>query len=147
MEYAHFIKYCALIRDAFARGILLAVRDVSDGGILAAVAEMAFAAHERSLGANLMHWDKIYDVDLFVGDYVPSTCMSIWFAEFPGFVCEVADWAAFRGLGREYGVKTFSIGDTIAEPFIRTEYRHEVSVEDLRDAWEAPLRDFYGSVA
>jgi phosphoribosylformylglycinamidine synthase II len=148
VDYAQFTKDCALIRDAFTRGIVLAVRDVSDGGILAAVAEMAFAAlDERSLGANLMHWDKLYDVDLRVGDYVASTCMSIWFAEFPGFVCEVADWAAFRRLGNEYGAKTFHAGATIAEPFIRTEYRHEVSVQDLREAWEAPLRDFYGSVA
>ncbi len=148
VDYAQFSNYCALIRDAFARGILLAVRDVSDGGILAAVAEMACAAlDDRSLGAQLMHYDKIYDVDLWVGDYIPGSYMSIWFAEFPGFVCEVNDWTTFRRLASEYDVKTFSIGKTIAEPFIRTEYRQEVSVQDLREAWEAPLRDFYGSVA
>ena len=148
VDYARFTKYCALIREAFARDIVLTARDVSDGGILAAVAEMACAAlDERSLGAALMHWDKVYDVDLRIEDYVPASSMSIWFAEFPGFVCEVADWAAFRGLAGEFAVKTFYAGETIAEPFIRTEYRHEVSVHDLRDAWEAPLRDFYGSVA
>jgi phosphoribosylformylglycinamidine synthase len=147
-EYPYFIKYCALIREALARGILLTVRDVSDGGILTAVAEMACAAlDDRSLGADLMHYDKMYDVDLAIGDNYRNPCVSIWFEEFPGFVCEVDDWGAFRRLGHEYGVKTFYIGNTIAEPFIRTEYRHEVSVQEVREAWEVPLREFYGSVA
>ena len=39
-----------------------------------------------------MHWDKVYNVDLWIGDDVPYTGMAVWFAEFPGFVCEVADW-------------------------------------------------------
>jgi phosphoribosylformylglycinamidine synthase II len=148
VDYALFGRYCALIRDGIARGILLSVRDVSDGGILAAVAEMACAAlDERSLGADLLHYDKIYDVDLWIDDFIPSTEMAIWFAEFPGFVCEVADSGAFRRLAKGYGVKTFYVGNTIAEPVIRTEYRHEISVRELREAWEAPLRDFYGSVA
>jgi phosphoribosylformylglycinamidine synthase len=145
VDYALFSRYCALIRDGIARGILLSVRDVSDGGILATVSEMACAAlDERSLGADLSHYDKVYDVDLWIGDLIPSTGMAIWFAEFPGFVCEVADWGAFRRLGKGYDAKTFYAGETIAEPVIRTEYRHEISVRELREAWEAPLRDFYG---
>ncbi|HWT04818.1 MAG TPA: phosphoribosylformylglycinamidine synthase subunit PurL [Xanthomonadales bacterium] len=148
VNYPYFIKYCALIREALARGILLTVRDVSDGGILTAVAEMACAAlDDRALGADLTHYDKMYDVDLYIGDNYRNPCVSIWFEEFPGFVCEVDDWRAFRRLGDDYGVKTFDIGNTIAEPLIRTEYRHEVSVQEIREAWEAPLRDFYGSVA
>jgi hypothetical protein len=105
------------------------------------------ALDERSLGAELMHYDAMYDVDLFIGDNYRNPFASIWFEEFHGFVCEVDDWGAFRLLGHEYGVKTFYIGNTIEEPFIRTEYRHEISVQELREAWEAPLRDFYGSVA
>jgi phosphoribosylformylglycinamidine synthase II len=148
VDYAHFSRYCTVIREAIARGILLAVRDISDGGILTAVAEMACASlAERSLGAELLHYDKVYDVDLCVGDNHREPCVSIWFEEFPGFVCEVDDWGAFRRLGHEHGVKTFSFGNTIAEPVIRTEYDHQIGVHELRDAWEAPLRDFYGSVA
>ena len=145
-DYDFFGKYCALIRDGIAHGILLAVRDVSDGGILSTISEMAFASlDERALGVQLLHYDALYDVDLWIDDYIPRTTMAIWFAEFPGFVCEVADWLAFRRLGHGYGVKTFYAGETIAEPFIRTEYRHEISVQELREAWEAPLRDFYGA--
>jgi len=144
VDYAYFAKCCAVIQEGIALGVLLTVRDVSDGGILAAVAEMACAAVDRSLGAELMHWDKVYLADLWIGDHEPHTGMAVWFAEFPGFVCEVADWGALRRLGNERGVKTYSAGDTIAEPYLRTEYRHEVSVAELREAWEAPLREFYG---
>jgi phosphoribosylformylglycinamidine synthase II len=148
IDYVMFARSCALIREGFAQGCLLAVRDVSDGGMLAAVAEMACGAlAERPVGAELVHWDKIYDVDLWIGDLIPHAGMAVWFAEFPGFVCEVADWAAFRRLGDECGVKTCYLGKTIAEPCIRTEYRHEIAVRELREAWEAPLRDFYGSAA
>jgi len=148
VDYASFANYCALIREAFARDIVLAVRDVSDGGILATVAEMACAAlDDRSLGAELIHWDKLHNDDRGIGVDIPGNSMSMWFAEFPGFVCEVADWTAFQRLGNECGVKTFSIGHTIAEPFMRTESQHQISVQRLRDAWQAPLRDFYGSVA
>jgi phosphoribosylformylglycinamidine (FGAM) synthase-like enzyme len=147
-NYPSSIKSCALIREALARGIVLTARDISDGGILTALAEMACAAlNERSLGTELMHYDKIYDVDLWIGENCRQPNLSIWFEEFPGFVCEVGDWDAFRRLGHEYGVKTFYAGETIAEPVIRTEYRHEIGVHELREAWEAPLREFYGSVA
>lgn len=147
VDYAHFRRYCTVIREAISRGILLAVRDISDGGILTAVAEMACASlDERSLGAALLHYDKVYDVDLWTGDNDRQPYGSIWFEEFPGFVCEVDDWDAFRRLGHEHGVKTFCFGDTIAEPVIRTEYHHEIGVHELREAWEAPLRDFYGTL-
>ncbi|MDB5073342.1 MAG: purL, partial [Candidatus Eremiobacteraeota bacterium] len=148
VNYAYFSRSCALIRAGLANGLLLAVHDVSDGGILTAVAEMACGAlDERSLGAALVHADALYDVDLWVGDFIPLTGLELWFAEFPGFVCEVEDWAAFRRLSNEFQVKTHYAGDTIAEPFLRTAYDQEISVRDLLEAWEAPLRDFYGSVA
>ncbi len=147
VPYERFQRYCAVIREGIAAGHLLAVRDVSDGGILSAVAEMVFAASpKRRLGAELYHYDKIYDVDLWLADdVVPYTGMAVWFAEFPGFVCEVADWSAFSGLARAHGVRVHYAGDTIDEPYLRTEDRHEISVERLREAWEAPLRDFYGA--
>jgi len=144
VRYPEFARYCALVREGVARGLVLAARDVSDGGILTAIAEMVIGATDRSLGAELMHWDALYDVDLMLDDQTPQLEMAIWFEEFPGFVCEVADWTAFRRLGMEVGVMTRYAGSTIAEPFLRTPYDHEVSVERLREAWEAPLRDFYG---
>jgi phosphoribosylformylglycinamidine synthase len=146
IDYERFTRACRLVRAGIESGVLLAVRDVSDGGILAAIAEMALAAPRRSLGASLTHYDKLYDVDLWQGDTISHTDMAVWFAEFPGFVCEIADWSAFRTLGSEHGVKVHHAGETIAEPCLRTEYRHEVELDALREAWEAPLRDFYGSM-
>jgi phosphoribosylformylglycinamidine synthase subunit PurL len=148
VPYDYFRRCCSAVREGIQAGLLLAVRDVSDGGILAAIAEMSFAALPgRSIGASLRHYDKIYDVDLWHGDVIPFTEMAVWFAEFPGFVCETVDYYAFRDLARKHRVKVHEVGETIAEPFLRTEYRHEISVERLREAWEAPLRDFYGSAA
>lgn len=148
VRYDHFLRCCSAVREALQAGLLLAVRDVSDGGILTAVAEMACASRGRSLGASLRHYDKIYNVDLWLeGEVIPFTEMAVWFAEFPGFVCEVGDYSAFHDIARRQGVKIHPLGETIAEPVLRTEYRHEISVERLREAWEAPLRDFYGSAA
>ncbi len=142
--YKDFARYCSFVREGLARGIVLAARDVSDGGILTAIAEMAISACNRSLGAELGHWDTIYDVDLMIDDAIPHFEMAIWFDEFPGFVCEVTDWNAFCRLGTELGLTPRPAGETIAEPFLRTKYGHEISVQRLREAWEAPLRDFYG---
>ncbi|HEX3465858.1 MAG TPA: phosphoribosylformylglycinamidine synthase subunit PurL [Candidatus Elarobacter sp.] len=149
IDYERFARACRLVREGIARGLLLAVRDVSDGGILAAIAEMAVAASpNRTLGASLRHYDTIYDVDLWLADdVIPYTDMAVWFAEFPGFVCEMHDWDAFASLGRELGVKVHPVGETTAEPYLRADYRHEISLDQLREAWEAPLRDFYGSAA
>jgi phosphoribosylformylglycinamidine synthase len=144
VPYLYFDRCCRAVRDASRRGLLRSVRDVSDGGVLTAIAEMTFGAPNGGLGADLIHGDGVF-VDLAI-DEVCRTMMSLWFAEFPGFVCEAADWVQLRRCAAEYAVKVHYVGDTMAEPVLRIPYGHEIAVAELREAWETPLRDFYGTV-
>jgi hypothetical protein len=75
------------------------------------------------------------------------------FDESPGFVLEVSlsAHADVEALARSHGVSyTAPVGYTIAEP--RVEVRsgnayviESATIAELREAWEAPLRDFYGA--
>jgi phosphoribosylformylglycinamidine synthase len=134
-----FSTTCAFVREAIARGLVLAARDISDGGYLAAVAEMALAAKDRPIGVR-------------VGESAPidSGSTSFRFAEAPGFVLEVGDFEAFVALAGSYAVPFRLDMQTIAEPYVEHIDEHErivsrIPLSELREAWEAPLRDFYGA--
>ncbi len=136
-----FAAACTAVRDAFVDGIVLAARDVSDGGFAAALAEMAFAAlDERGIG-------------FWLDD---AACGAQAFSECPGFVLEVDRAAlphALRAAARA-GAQARKIGETIAQPEAvfgpdrdpggRSE---RVLLSTLRDAWNATLRSFYAAPA
>jgi phosphoribosylformylglycinamidine synthase len=138
-DVAAFAAACAMVREAFEDGIVLAARDVSDGGVAAALAEMAFAhLEDRGVG----FWLDASAIDTAAA-----------FSESPAFVLEV-DRAvvpqALRAAARA-GVHARKIGETIAQPEAvfgddRDSVRHNdrVLLSTLRHAWEAPLREFYG---
>ncbi len=140
MHYDRFADWCNVVRDAFAEGIVLAARDISDGGVLAALAEMAIAASGR-LGVKVLEDPRHFESD------------AAWFAETPGFVVEVLDEKieAFFGLCERHGTWAQQIAMTTDDG--RFVFHREngaldaIAVSALREAWEAPLRDFYGSVA
>ena len=68
------------------------------------------------------------------------------FAEQPAFVVEVADVEAYATLGARHGVRGYEAGIVLATPeAVIGDDRMELAA--LRDAWEAPLRDFYGVTA
>jgi phosphoribosylformylglycinamidine synthase subunit PurL len=148
IAYDRFARACRLVREGIRDGLLLAVRDVSDGGSLTAIAEMAFGGPARgSLGAKLLFRDDIYDLGLWEEErLLPRAPAPLWFVEFPGFVCETSDWSAFEKLAGEHGVAITYLGETIAEPVLREGDGYEIGVEALREAWEAPLRGFYGEM-
>jgi phosphoribosylformylglycinamidine (FGAM) synthase-like enzyme len=134
-----FSTACAFVREAIARGLVLAARDISDGGYLAAVVEMALAATAPPVGVR-------------VGEFAPidASSTSLRFAEAPGFVLEVGDFEAFVALAGSYGLPFRLDMQTIAEPCIEHVDEHgrivsRIPLSDLREAWEAPLRDFYGA--
>ncbi|GAC1580247.1 MAG: phosphoribosylformylglycinamidine synthase subunit PurL [Candidatus Elarobacter sp.] len=135
-----FAGACALVRAAIAAGIVLSARDVSDGGYLTAVAEMALAS-DPPLGVR-------------IGETGPLDAESSWrrFAESPGFVLEVADLERFVALASTHRIAIRREMRTIAEPVIehcddRDRVIERIALADLREAWEAPLRDFYGAVS
>jgi phosphoribosylformylglycinamidine synthase II len=139
-DFGWFARACAFVRELIARGVVGAVRDVSDGGYLAAVAEMALAG-ERGIGVR-------------IGEFSPVGSSTTWhrYAEAPGFVLEVIDFPQFVALAETYALPFRLDMQTTAEPFFEhvdetSRVIGRVSLDELREAWEAPLRDFYGSAA
>ena len=126
------IDYSALragietLLEAHARGLVLAAHDVSDGGLLLSVAEMAFAANCR-VGVQI-------DKDLHAGEA---------FGESGGFVVEVTDAAAFEELCRVHGAAVGRLGITIAEADLRGPNGFQRDLQALHEIWSAPLRNFY----
>jgi phosphoribosylformylglycinamidine synthase subunit PurL len=134
-----FDRACTFVRAAVTAGVVSAVHDVSDGGLLAAVAEMALAS-KTSLGVR-------------TGEFAPldAQAVSQRFSEAPGFVLEVSDFERFVELATTHQMAFRMDMQTIAEPFLehidqRGDVIDRIALDTLRDAWERPLRDFYGSV-
>ncbi|HTW82475.1 MAG TPA: phosphoribosylformylglycinamidine synthase subunit PurL [Candidatus Sulfotelmatobacter sp.] len=134
--HAHaFGKQCDLVIEALETNLISAAHLVTDGGVLAAIAKMAFASHDR-LG---------FAVDPTpVGEWVAHDVA--YFSETPAFIVEVDDAEAFALLAARLGVSTYDAGTVIQEPEARLG-DERIPLAELREAWEAPLRDFYGSAA
>jgi phosphoribosylformylglycinamidine synthase II len=127
-----FARQCLLLRTALQRGAIGGVHLVGDGGVLAAIAKMALAA-EEGIGFRI---DPAAVVEMEADE-------SVWFTESPAFVVEVLDADAFAELGAHFGVVAFDAGETIAEP-VAMLGEERIPMAALREAWEAPLRGFYG---
>ncbi len=140
IDYQMFLAACEYVREGIARGVILGARDVSDGGLLAAAAEMAFAA-DSPIGFAFEE-----DCGLINhGEYGSAS----WFGEHVGYVIEVGKDEAVRAIA-DRDVPYYEFGWTIGEPFAERyddggALNERVLLADLREAWEAPLRAFYGA--
>ena len=136
-----------LIRDCISAGIMNAVHDVSDGGILVAIAEMALSG---GLGANL------HNIDLF-GDWSDreklgaetQRAIQRLFAENQGLYVVTAPLPAdeFVPLAEASGVPVFYMGN-VRRDAIDFEYFDddtEISLSDLRAAHEGFFPKLMGS--
>jgi phosphoribosylformylglycinamidine synthase II len=136
IDYAQARAEIMCLSGAYEADAVHAAHDVSDGGLLVAIAEMAFAS--RGIGA------EIEDSSLWARE---SSSLAAYFGEAQGFVVEVADQAAFERIARESGARYAVIGRTIdrAEIHLKsTEDRFDV--RHLHEVWSAPLRNFYEDV-
>jgi phosphoribosylformylglycinamidine synthase len=141
MDWEWFGRACKLVRESIAAGVVLAVHDVSDGGPLVAATEMALLAGSGSIGL------RVCDFDSF-----NLRSLTLRYYEAPGFVVEVGDFEAFIELAKRHGMPMRLDIKTTAVPVIDHIDQHgavvgAIDLETLRQAWEAPLQDFYGSVA
>jgi len=114
------------LASANEAGLVLAAHDVSDGGTLVALVEMAFAAGD-ALGVAL---DVPFDVRAA-------------FAETGAFVVETGDPAAFERVCEGRGARTRRIATTLGEPVLRYANGEREPIAALDEVWSAPLRDFY----
>ncbi|MDE2572573.1 MAG: phosphoribosylformylglycinamidine synthase subunit PurL [bacterium] len=124
------------VRRGFADGSILSAHDISDGGLLACVAEMAMGPNgENGVGARLSS----------AGDFAPSVPESAaWFGEAGGFVLELSAAAAEGVVGRwrGEGLDAVRIGSTVAEPILSAG-AVTFALAELSKAWLTPLRDLY----
>ena len=109
----------AAVQDLNARGQLLAYHDRSDGGLLAALAEMAFAGH--------------CGVDVTL-DELGDDPVAALFAEELGMVLQVreADCAAIREALHGAGLTVATLGAPNQDDAVRFAYRERVLFEEPR---------------
>jgi phosphoribosylformylglycinamidine synthase II len=137
-NYEHARREVRALLAAHERGLVAAAHDVSDGGLLTAVAEMAFATlDEQPVGVRLQDprgWTR--SDDRFIA----------YFAEYGGFVVEATDPGEFTALGREFDVTVQQIGETTGDASLVTCGDGSGARHDLRElyaAWSLPLQSFY----
>jgi phosphoribosylformylglycinamidine synthase II len=140
VDYAALRRELAALLAAHERGLIAAAHDVSDGGLLTALAEMAFPTLDAApLGVRLL------PVAAWAGERAGAR--EAYFGETGAFVVEATDAAAFAALAAEFGVAHAAIGETTADPSIVTaEQPRGHALRELYEIWNAPLRDFYEEV-
>jgi phosphoribosylformylglycinamidine synthase subunit PurL len=135
IDYASLRAQIKLVLAAYESNIVLAAHDVSDGGIVTAIAEMAFASRSFApLGVKLeppLRWAPD------VGG------AGAFFGEAGAFIVEVQNTSRFHELTLRCGASAARLGETIRDPALILAGKR-YSVERLYEAWSAPLCDFYG---
>ena len=139
IDPAHLKTTLDTMQSAIASGDVLACHDVSEGGVASAVAEMCFGGN---LGADLTYHHSSID----------ENTEAFLFAETAGtFVVEVSETANLTELFGESGFSV--IGKTTEQKNIRvqsknffaenTELLFEVPVDDLKAAWQKPMKEIF----
>ena len=138
-NYEHARREVRALLAAHGRGLVAAAHDVSDGGLLTALAEMAFPTLEGTpIGVEL--------VDPRTWTLGSGPRYADLFAEYGGFVVEATDAPAFAALAEEFDVALHRIGETTGDAALVTSdgtrrTRHDL--HELHAAWSAPLARFY----
>ena len=126
-------RHGGLVRDLIARGIVQACHDVSDGGLLVALAEMALAA------------------DLGIALDAPtsgSPSHALWFGEDQGrYVVASDDPDAVRALAAAAGTPVTPLGTTTTERGLTLAGEVLIPLAELRSAHEAWLPRFMAGEA
>ncbi len=128
----------AAVHQAISEGLVRACHDLSEGGLAAALAEMAFAGW---LGARIQLESAPISADV---DNSLQPAVRMFGESNTRFVCEVtpADRSEFE---RELaGVPYGCVGEVAAEPRLVVEWLEsrviDVAIGELKEAWQAPLR-------
>jgi phosphoribosylformylglycinamidine synthase len=117
--------------DAFAAGLVAAAHDISHGGLLVTLAEMALASAPEAIGC---------EIDLAPALDTSAPLAHQLFSEFGGIVVEVPQesWQAFEELARARGADIVLLGRTTPGGGLRVTLPAgesiELSVAKLRDA-------------
>ncbi len=136
VDYPQLRAELRLVLEAYHQGWAHAVHDISEGGTLVAVVEMALGPYGRSRrGARL-------NLEPFArdhGDFIAC------FAEAGAFVVEVAaaDAEAFEAAASRHGAPCMRLGEVVDDPTIRVEGLEQgtvvLSLSDLARAREGTM--------
>ena len=123
------------VLQAFEADTILSAHDISDGGVLTALAEMAFGNGSLRFGVRLAPWS----------DWAKDAgAAGAYFGEAGGFILEVdpAREHDFAGLAHSDHLYKQCIGETLNEPTLCVgDVRFELGA--LYEAWRAPLSEAY----
>jgi phosphoribosylformylglycinamidine (FGAM) synthase-like enzyme len=128
-DYAALRAEIAALLAAHEAGLVLAAHDVSDGGTLAALAEMSFHGGAR-IGAEISG----------------ELSLQAAFGEPAGTIVETAEPEGFAALCAAHGAACERLGETLHEPRLRMTNVLDASLRELEHLWSTPLLDFYDEV-
>jgi len=126
------------VTDAIQAGLVLSCHDISDGGLVTAVAEMLLGAPEDLVVGADIKVDSC--VDCLPGEMDWLKVVQALFSENGGYVLEIAPEHVHEVTAKlkERGAWFSEIGMTTALPglMVRGAGGADLSEDDLRDAWE-----------
>ncbi len=134
IDYERVEAEMEMLRESYLVDLVLAAHDVSDGGVLVALAKMAFATVD---GARIGMRLGPSPLDGSAGVAA--------FSETCGFVVEVTDGEAFAALARDEGIDVVRLGETTAAYTFTFGGGLERDLDVLYETWSAPLRGFYAA--
>ena len=123
----YFAKTFNAVQELVSKSLLLAAHDVSAGGLITTLLEMAFA---NTKGGIALTTDGFEETDL----------IKILFAENPALVIQVAEKnvTKVRNILDKAGVKLIGIGETTAERSLTINHdgdEYMMFIDHLRDVW------------
>jgi phosphoribosylformylglycinamidine synthase II len=135
IAYPKLKRELEMVVSAITSGSVLAAHDISDGGLLAALAEMTFAYYAPGeIGARI----AIEELAKTIGT------AGYLYGEAGGFLLEVPAEREKNlvALAGEFDLEVVRLGETIAEPQVHVD-GVSFSIAELFAAWDAPLTEVY----
>lgn len=137
-DFAQAAKEVAFMVEMIQQGLIPTCHDISDGGILVTLAEMAFGGRgELRTGVN---------IDLANVPDTKLTATQKLFSETGGFICEVDPqlFAAVQRHAQDYGVDLYQIGSVRADEMFYVKQGATILIDEpvgaLAEQWLNGLR-------
>ena len=137
LDYAEAIASTRAVVAGIRAGVVSAAHDISDGGLLACIAEMCLGGDGNgTIGARL----------LAPLEWAPGLPLeAALFGETPGFVVEVGRdrVASFEEICKRSVARPMRIGMTGGQRIVTEDVDCDVALDRAADAWMRPLRELY----
>jgi phosphoribosylformylglycinamidine synthase II len=136
LDYQEATTSIGVVIEGIRTGSITAAHDISDGGLLACVAEMCLGGDaDGAVGARLA------SPSMWAPDEPAAAAL---FGETPGFVVEIPAerLAAFEAICTAVGAQAIAIGTTGGSS-LHVDGLCDVPLDRLAEAWTAPLREVF----